>query len=37
MVRFVIKTSRLHICDIIDEMPFMAGRGIVNSLIKCSY
>jgi len=35
MLRFVVMTWRMHICDMFDEMPIMASRGPVNSLIKC--
>ena len=34
MLKYVIYTSRLHICDVFDEMPIMASRGPVKGLFK---
>jgi hypothetical protein len=34
MLRYVVYTCRLHICDMFDEMPVMASRGPVKSLFK---
>ena len=35
MLRFVVMACRLHICDMIDEIPVMSSRDRVKSLIKC--
>jgi len=34
MLRLVVMTGRLHICDMFDEMFVMASRGPIKSLIK---
>jgi len=34
MLRYVIYTCRLHIRDMFDEIPVMAGRGPVKVLFK---
>lgn len=31
MLKYVVMTYRLHICDMFDKMPFMASRGPVKS------
>jgi len=37
MLKFVLMTYRLHICDMFDEMFVIDSRGPVNQLIKCLY
>jgi len=34
MLKYVVFTCRLHICDMFDEMPIMASRGPVKGLFK---
>jgi len=34
MLRFVVITCRIHICDMFDEIPVMASRGLVKYLFK---
>jgi hypothetical protein len=34
MLKYVVYTCRLHICDMFDEMPVMASRGPVKVLFK---
>jgi len=35
MLIFVVVTCRLHVLDVLEEMPIMASRGQIKSLIKC--
>ena len=37
MLRYVIRNCRVHICDVFDEIPFMASRGPFKSLFKNLY
>ncbi len=34
MINFVVYTYRLHVCDMLDEMPIMASRGLVKVLLN---
>jgi len=34
MLNFVVYTCRLHVCDMFDEMPIKASRGLVEDLFK---
>ena len=34
MLKSVVYTCRLHICDMFDEMPIMASRSLVKSLFN---
>jgi len=34
MLRYVVYTYRLHICDMCDEMPVMSSRGLGKGLFK---
>lgn len=34
MLRYIIMTYRMHICDMFDEIPVMASKGPVKSLFK---
>ena len=34
MLKSVVYTFRLHICDMFDEMPVMASRGLVKDLFN---
>jgi len=35
MFRYVVMTCKMYICDMFYEIPIMASRGPVKSLIKC--
>jgi len=34
MLKYVVYTYRLHICDMFDEMSIMASRGLVKGFFK---
>jgi len=35
MIRYVVMTHRLHICDMFDKMLVMVNKGQIKFLIKC--
>jgi len=35
MLKYVVMTCRMHICDMFNEIPVTNSRGPFNSLIKC--
>ena len=34
MLKYVVYTYRLHVCDMFDEMPVMASRNLVKGLFN---
>ena len=34
MLNYVVYTCRLHVCDLFEEMPVMASRGLVKGLFN---